>query len=229
MADPSAPVASDAICATPAPLLLSAAPVRPPLRLAAAVAAAVVLFAPRVHAASVSVEAPVRVAEGWTRAAGHYESDGADPSFRAVARCGADTHVLYSIVHLSPGERVLWLDLPGTPERLVPADVACASPEVWLEMVVDAKVVASAALPDPDTVGAGSRAAAPGGATTAPSRVRLNGQKYGSKVGGRTEAGVAVALDKHLSLQLNYARTAQVPLMPYATDNGILARLRFGF
>ena len=201
-----------------------------PLELAIAAALAVALIAPRVQAASVSVEAPVRVGEGWTRAAGHYESEGAEPSFRAVARCGAETHVLYSIVHLSPEERVLWLDLPGTPERLVPADLPCASPEVWLEMVIDAKVVASAALPDPDAVGTGPRAAAaPGGAPAAPSRVRLNGQKYGSKVGGRTEAGLAVALDSHLSLQLNYARTAQVPLMPYATDNGILARLRFGF
>ena len=193
-------------------------------------AGAVALVAPGVQAASVSVEAPVRVADGWTRAAGHYESEGAEPSFRAVARCGTDSHVLYSIVHLSPAERVLWLDLPGTPERIVPADVPCASPEVWLEMVVGAKVVASAAVPDTDAVAAEPRtSAAPGAAPAAPRRVRLNGQKYGSKVGGRTEAGLAVALDSHLSLQLNYARTAQVPLMPYATDNGILARLRFGF
>jgi hypothetical protein len=203
--------------------------VKTPLRFAVAVAGAVVVLATRAQAASVSVEAPVRVADGWTRAAGHYESEGASPSFRAVARCGADTHVLYSIVHLSPAERVLWLDLPGTPERIVPAGVPCASPEVWLEMVVDAKVVASAALPDADAVAAGPRAPAVSGAAPPAGRVRLNGQKYGSKVGGRTEAGLAVALDSHLSLQLNYARTAQVPLMPYATDNGILARLRFGF
>ena len=63
----------------------------------------------------------------------------------------------------------------------------------------------------------------------APRRVRLIGQKYASHVGPRTEAGVAVALDSHVSLLLNYARTAQVPLMPYSSDNGILARLRFGF
>jgi hypothetical protein len=191
-------------------------------------AGAVALLAPRLEAASVSVEAPVRVAEGWTRAAGHYESDAAAPTFRAVARCGSATHALYSIVHLAPAERVLWLDLPGTPERLVPTDVPCAQPDLWLEMVVGTKVVASAPLPRPPASTSVARTA-PEAAPAAPSRVRLNGQKYASRVGPRTEAGVAVALDSHLSLQLNYARIAQVPLMPYANDNGILARLRFGF
>jgi hypothetical protein len=66
-------------------------------------------------------------------------------------------------------------------------------------------------------------------ASAAPSRLRLNGQKYASPVGRRTEAGLALSLDSHVSVQLNYARTAQVPMMPYANDNGILARLRFGF
>lgn len=199
-------------------------------------AGAVALIAPRVEAASVRVEAPVWVAEGWTRAAGHYESDTAvTPTFRAVARCAsrpADVHVLYSIVHLAPAEGVLWLDLPGTPDRLVPADVPCVTAEVWLEMVVDAKVVASAALPHPDATASLPRSAREQPVTAPPappSRLRLNGQKYASPVGRRTEAGVALAVDSHLSIQLNYARTAQVPMMPYANDNGILARLRFGF
>ena len=193
---------------------------------------AVALLAPRVEAASVSVGAPVPVAEGWTRAAGHYESQAATPTFQAVARCGSDTYVLYSIVHLAPAEGLLWLDLPGTPERLVSADVPCAMPELWLEMVVDAKIVASAPLPHHDALTSVPRAAlepvaAPPPAP--PSRLHLNGQKYLSPIGRRTEAGVALSVDSHLSLQLNYARTAQVPLMPYANDNGILARLRFGF
>ena len=196
-------------------------------------AGAVVLVAPRVEAAWVSVEAPVRVADGWTRAAGHYTSEASAPSVRAVARCGEATHVLYSIVHLAPGEGVLWLDLPGTPERLVPEDVPCASPMLWLEMVVDAKVVASAPLPQPDGRGrvphAALQPAVAAPPPAPPSRVRFSGQKYASPVGRRTEAGLALALDSHISVQLNYARTAQVPLMPYANDNGILARLRFGF
>lgn len=195
-------------------------------------AGAVALLPARVEAASVSVEAPVRIAEGWTRAAGHYESAAAEPMFRAVARCGSDAHELYSIVHLAPDEHVLWLDLPGTPEQLVPADVPCAQPELALEMVVDTKVVASAALPRHAASTSVPQAAlepAAASASAAPSRVRLNGQKYASHVGPRTEAGVVVALDSHVSLLLNYARTAQVPLMPYANDNGILARLRFGF
>jgi hypothetical protein len=195
-------------------------------------AGAVALLAPRVEAASVSVGAPIPVAEGWMRAAGHYAAGVAEPSFQAVARCGSETHVLYSIVHLAPAEGVLWLDLPGTPDRLVPADVPCATPELWLEMIVDATVVASAALPQHDAVTRVPLAALAPAAPPPPpppGRVRLNGQKYLSPVGRRTEAGVALAVDSHLSIQLNYARTAQVPLMPYANDNGILARLRFGF
>jgi hypothetical protein len=38
-----------------------------------------------------------------------------------------------------------------------------------------------------------------------------------------------MSLGSHMSVQLNYARTAQVPMMGYANDNGILGRLRFGF
>jgi hypothetical protein len=66
-------------------------------------------------------------------------------------------------------------------------------------------------------------------AAVPPPRLQVNGQRYGSPVGRRTEAGLSWALDSHVSIQLNWARTAQVPLMPDATDNGILARLRFGF
>jgi hypothetical protein len=198
-------------------------------------AGAVVLVAPRVEASSVSVDAPVAVAEGWTRATGHYESAAAEPVFQAVARCGSDPsdgHVLYSIVHLAPEAGVLWLDLPGTPDRLVPADLPCAAPEVWLEMSVDAKVVASAALPHHEaatTVPRSALAPVVPPPPAPPSRLHLSGQKFASPVGKRTEAGVALAVDSHLSIQLSYARTAQLPLMSYANDNGILARLRFGF
>ena len=198
-------------------------------------AAAMVLVIPRVHAASLSVEAPVPVAEGWTRAVGHYDSGGDEPTFQAVARCASnpgDAHVLYSIVHLAPSAGVLWLDLPGTPQRLVPADVPCETAELSVEMIVATRVIARAVLPQQEAMvrlpPAALEPPAPD-ASAAPSRLRLNGQKYASPVGRRTEAGLALSLDSHVSVQLNYARTAQVPMMPYANDNGILARLRFGF
>lgn len=190
---------------------------------------------PRADAASLSVEAPIPVAHGWTRAVGHYESGGGEPTFQAVARCPAapgETHVLYSIVHLAPAAGVLWLDLPGTPQRLVPTDVPCETPELSVEMIVATKVLASAVLPQQEAMTRVPPAALEPPAPEAPappSRLRLNGLKYASPVGPRTEAGVALALDSHVSIQLNYARTAQVPMMSYANDNGILARFRVGF
>ena len=209
--------------------------VRKLCRLAVAAAAAVVIGIPRADAASISVEAPVPVGEGWTRAVGHYDSGGDEPMFQAVARCPAnpgEAHVLYSIVHLAPAAGVLWLDLPGSPQRLVPAEVPCETAELSLEMIVATKVVARAVLPQREAMARVPPAALEPPAPQSPmrpSRLRLNGQKYGSPVGRRTEAGVALSLDSHVSIQLNYARTAQVPMMPYANDNGILARLRFGF
>jgi hypothetical protein len=120
-----------------------------------------------------------------------------------------------------------WMrDLAGTPQCLGP------TPALSFEMAVDTQVVASAELPRREDDSAGLAAAAREPALPLPEperRFRLNGQKYASPVGGRTEAGVAMSLGSHLSLQLNYARTAQVPMMGYANDNGILARLRFGF
>ncbi len=193
------------------------------------------MVVPRADAASLSVEAPVPVAEGWTRAVGHYDSGGDEPMFQAVARCASnpgEAHVLYSIVHLAPAAGILWLDLPGTPQRLVPADVPCDTAELSVEMVVGARVVARAVLPQHEAMVRLRPAALEPPAPDAPSqpnRLRLNGQKYASPVGRRTEAGLALSLDSHVSIQLNYARTAQVPMMPYANDNGILARLRFGF
>jgi hypothetical protein len=61
-------------------------------------------------------------------------------------------------------------------------------------------------------------------------RSLLKGGKYGA--GGadkRTEAGVEWALDSRVSLQLNYERTSQSPMMPFDHDNGILTRVRIGF
>ncbi len=120
-----------------------------------------------------------------------------------------------------------WMrDLAGTPQCLGP------TPALSFEMAVDTQVVARAEPPQPENGSASLSAAARAPALPLPEpqrRFRLNGQKYASPVGGRSEAGVAMSLGSHLSLQLNYARTAQVPMMGYADDNGILARLRFGF
>lgn len=199
-----------------------------------ALAGATVMVAPGAQAASLSMGAPVQVASGWMRAAGHYDSAAVEPAFQLVARCGAgsrDVQVLYSI-HVVPEDGALWLDLPGTPNRLGPADVACESPELSLEMVVDTQIVASAPLLRRERGAATRQASGPEPAAVVPdpkSRFRLNGQKYASPVGSRTEAGVVMSLGSHLSIQLNYARTAQVPMMGYSSDNGILARLRVGF
>src|SRR4029077_2320473 len=63
---------------------------------AVVVAAAIVLFAPWVEAASLNVGPPEQIAPGWTRITGRYESAGAEPEFRAIARCGnsqTDAHI----------------------------------------------------------------------------------------------------------------------------------------
>jgi hypothetical protein len=38
-----------------------------------------------------------------------------------------------------------------------------------------------------------------------------------------------MSLGSHMSVQLNYARTAQAPMMGDANDNGVFGRLHFGF
>jgi hypothetical protein len=192
------------------------------------------MVVPGAHAASLSMGVPVQVSAGWMRVAGYYDSGSAVPAFQVVARCGVASHdvnVLYSI-DVASEEGALWLDLPGTPNRLGPVDLACKTPELSLEMIVDEKVVASAALPRREEGSTSLPVAMPAQARPVPetsSRFHLNGQKYASPVGARTEAGVALSLGSHVSVQLNYARTAQVPMMGYANDNGILARLRVGF
>lgn len=58
---------------------------------------------------------------------------------------------------------------------------------------------------------------------------RVGGEKYPSPTGARSEAGLGLSLGSHVTIQLNYARTASVPMMGYANDNGLLARLRVAF
>jgi len=62
-------------------------------------------------------------------------------------------------------------------------------------------------------------------------RLSLSGQKYGTPFtfSRRSEAGVTWALDSRLSIQLNYERTSQAPMMPFDHDDGIMTRLRVGF
>jgi len=200
-----------------------------------AIAGATAFLVPPAQAASLSVNAPVQVAPGWMRAAGRFDSGGAEPTFQVVARCGTgsrDVRVLYGM-QVAPAESALWLDLPGTPDRLGPAGLPCETPELSLEMLVDTKVVASAALPRRERGSVMNRpTAAPEQASSLldpERRLRLNGQKYASPAGGRSEAGVALSLGSHASIQLNYARTTHLPMMGSANDNGILARLRVGF
>jgi hypothetical protein len=84
--------------------------------------------------------------------------------------------------------------------------------------------VAANAGPNPDGTG---DAPQPSPARTGDWRVE--GEKYPSPTGVRSEAGVGLSLGSHLTIQLNYARTASVPMMGYDSDNGLLARLRLAF
>ena len=126
---------------------------------------------------------------------------------------------------------------PGAPVRVTlrqraPADVARKEDEPSFVIPVDTEVVGSTSRPRPDggaTSGIGPPARADSPAPESQGRLKLNGQKYASPAGARTEAGVGLALGSHVSIQVNYARTASVPMMAYANDNGVLARLRIGF
>jgi hypothetical protein len=188
------------------------------------------------RAASLRVGTPALVAPGWTRIAGHFAGlDGvsAEPVFRAIARCrdhAAEALVLDGVVqHVDAGDGAVWLDVPGTPDRLAPATAACAAPELAVEMLVGSDVVASAPVTTNETAAAFVPIEPPPVAR-AQRKVLLKGDKYGA--GGadkRTEAGVEWALDSRVSLQLNYERTSQSPMMPFDHDNGILTRVRIGF
>jgi len=188
------------------------------------------------RAASLRVGTPALVAPGWTRIAGHYAGlDGitAEPVFRAIARCRGDApdgRVLDGVVqHVHAADGAVWLDVPGTPDRLVPTTAACAAPEVAVEMLVGRDVVASAPVTANETAATFVPVEPPPVARTS-RKVLLKGDKYGA--GGadkRTEAGVEWALDSRVSLQLNYERTSQSPMMPFDHDNGILTRVRIGF
>src|SRR5262249_25424025 len=198
------------------------------------VAGAGVMGVPGGRAVSLGVNAPVQVIAGWMRAAGHYGSGAAEPTFQVVARCGigsGDVRGLYGM-QVVPAESALWLDLPGTPDRLGPADLPCETPEVSLEMLVDTKVVARAAFPRRER-GSASRLTAPNEQAASlpepPRRLPLDGQRCDSPRGGRTESGVPLPLGTHASVQLNLPRTAQPPMMGHANDDGVLARLRVGF
>ena len=202
-------------------------------RLAVALAGVVTVLVPRADATSLSMSSPEQVAAGWIRIAGHYEGVTGDPSFRAVARCGAEpsaAQVLAGRVYISLAEHAVWIDLPGTPEQLAPGDTTCADPALSVEMLTDATVVASAPVapryvasnePEPAVVETPVVKATP--------RFRLQGEKYAGPFGKRTETGVEWSLDSRVSLQLNYERTAQAPMMPFDHDDGILTRFCIGF
>src|SRR5262245_13833151 len=188
------------------------------------------------RAASLRVGTPALVAPGWTRIAGHYAGlDGisVEPVFRAIARCGdraADTRVLDGVVqHVDRADGAVWLDVPGTPDRLAGTTAACTTPELAVEMLVGPDVVASAPVTANET-GAPFVPVEPPPVAPSQRKLVLKGDKYGA--GGadkRTEAGLEWALDSRVSLQLNYERTSQSPMMPFDHDNGILTRVRIGF
>ncbi len=199
------------------------------------VASALAIFPQNAGAAWLTLAPPVEVPGGWTRIVGRYADAGPAPRFRATARCGhgdADVHVLDRVVYARSEDGALWLDLRGTPDRLEPLDTPCDAPELRMEMLVDGKVVASAPVARREVPGRGLSAAvlAPPQEPARPTgRFRIGGQKYGAPSGKRTEAGVSWFLDSRVSIQLNYQRTSQPPMMTFDHDDGILTRLRVGF
>jgi hypothetical protein len=201
--------------------------------LAVVLAGAVASVGARGEAAWLTAGVAMPVTEGWTRIAGRYESEAGEPVFRAIGRCGdgeAAAHVLDGRVHLAPAGGHVWLDLP---DRLVPARAPCEAPVLSIEMLVDGTVVASAPVARRERTASGLsaaiRRAPPSPAVRPAGRVSLKAQKYGAPIGKRTEAGVELALDSRVSIQLNYERTTQAPMMPFDHDDGILTRLRVGF
>ena len=191
-------------------------------RWAMVLAGATVMVVPGAQAASLGMGAPVPATGPWRRSAGHYDGGASEPRFQRVARSG----------DLESDGGTRWLDLPGTAERRDPVDATCKTPEPSPEMLMDRKAVASEPPERRGREVANGTRATPDAPVAGPEpegRFRVNGQKYTSPVGSRSEAGVAMSLGAHFSVQLNYARTAQVPMMGYSSDNGILARLRFGF
>jgi len=199
--------------------------------LAVVLTGAIAMFVPRAEAISLGIGAAEQVAAGWTRITGRYESAGAEPEFRAIARCGngkADAQVLAGIVHLAPTAGTLWVDLPGTPDRLIPGNTPCEAPRVSVEMLINGKVVETA--PIARHTAATNFLAAPPPALRPARSFSLKEQKYSdAPFASRTEAGVQWTLDPRVSIELDYERTTQPPLMPFDHDNGFLTRLRVGF
>jgi hypothetical protein len=202
-------------------------------RLGVILAVAVVGFVARAEAAWLTIAPPVEVAAGWMRIAGHYADAGTEPQFRATARCGSgDMHVLDCPVYSRREDRAVWLDLRGTPSRLEPPGMPCAAPALSIEMLVDRTVVASAPVARRESEAAALNPAAlapPPPPVKTASRLRIGGQKFAAPSGKRTEAGVSWVLDSHVSVQLNYQRTSEPPMMSFDHDDGILTRLRVGF
>jgi hypothetical protein len=203
---------------------------KPGLALAGALACA----ASSVAAAGLTVGPPVDVAPGWTRIAGRYtglDDVAGEPVFRAVARCAgrAAVQALDGVVqHVAGAERVVWLDVPTA--RLPRATPACGAPELAVEMRVGAHAVAIAPVPPPVAAERPVRVVAVPPARRSSRALRLKGDKYGSPLfGKRTEAGVEWALDSRVSIQLNYERTTQAPMMSFDHDDGILTRVRIAF
>ena len=202
-------------------------------RLGVLLAGAVVGFGARTDAAWLTIAPPVEVASGWTRITGRYASLGAEPEFRATARCaGGDERVLDCPVHSRREDGTVWIDLPGTPGRLEAPGSQCAVPQLSIEMLVGSTVVASAPIARREGAASALNPAAlapPPPPVRTASRLHVGGQKFGAPSGKRTEAGVSWALDSHVSLQLNYQRTSEPPMMALDHEDGILTRLRVGF
>jgi hypothetical protein len=158
---------------------------------------------------------------------------GADaPEFRVVPACGASiasdwtvpatTRTATGDVSIDLARDFTWLLDGGTRPP-------CRVTGLVLQMLDGPTVVAAAHVPVAVRDGAGPEVPAAKEPPAAPSRLRLSGQKTEVKPASRTEAGMLWALNDHLSLQLNFARTSMPPTRPQDHEDGFLTRLRLGF
>jgi hypothetical protein len=185
-----------------------------------------------------AAESPAVAVTGVEFRAAHIRVDAryrgvAAPEFRMVPTCGTSIESDWTVPATARPSRVAgdvtvdlarnftWLADDGTRPP-------CRVTGLMLQMLDDRTVVAAAHVPVGVRDGSGpDRAAAE--APAALPRLRLSGQKTEVKPTSRTEAGMLWALSDHLSLQLNFARTANPPTRPQDHEDGFLTRLRLGF
>jgi hypothetical protein len=191
--------------------------------------------APAVQAAKLTVGPPVLVARmephrGSLRGAGRGRRRAGVPRRRALCAGDAADQVVDGVVqHLArPRERSGSTSRRPRPARAGDGRLRHAQARDR-DARVGAKVVAVAPVPSSETVTASRRSTS---ATGAPSSVGAppEGRQVRRRAARQADGGGGQwALDSRVSIQLNYERTSQAPMMSFDHDDGILTRVRIGF